>query len=58
MAMEKLTDREKAILIRFFLAAKKLGRSKSDETGRRYAAEMADAISDFLVAKFPPEWLK
>lgn len=56
--MEKLTDREKAILIRFFLAAKKLGRSKSDETGRRYAAEMADAISDFLVAKFPPEWLK
>lgn len=45
MDKDGLTDREKAILIRFFMAAKKLGRSKSDETGKRYAAEMADAVS-------------
>lgn len=48
MDKDGFSEREKAILIRFFLAAKKLGRSKSDETGKRYAAEMANAVSDLL----------
>lgn len=52
-----ISTREKQILIRFFLAAKKLGRSKSDETAKRYAEEMANCVSDFLVAKFSPERL-
>lgn len=57
MERNGLTDREKAILIKFFLAAKKLGRSKSDETGKRYAAEMADAASDFLKEFITPNWV-
>jgi hypothetical protein len=45
---EGLSDTEKKILVRFFLAAKKLGRSKNDTTGKRYAEEMVEAVSDFL----------
>lgn len=58
MGKDGLTDREKAILIRFFLAGKKLGRSKNDTTAKRYAAEMAEAVSDLLATMFPPDWLK
>lgn len=48
MMKDGLTDREKAILTRLFLAGLRLARSKKDETAKRYAAQMADAVSDFL----------
>jgi hypothetical protein len=43
-----LTDKEKAILIRLFIAGKKLSRSQKDSTAKQFAGEMADAVSDFL----------
>lgn len=43
-----LTDKEKAILVRLFLAGLRLARSKKDTTAKKYAGEMADAVSDFL----------
>ena len=43
-----LTDKQRRAMIKFFLAAKRLGRSKNDTTAKRYAEEMADAVAEFL----------
>lgn len=44
-----MTPKEKAILVRFFLASRKLNRAKGDKTAKEYAATMADCVAEFLM---------
>lgn len=48
-----MSPKERATLIRLFIAHRKLLRAKQDNTIKQYANEMADAIADFLA-----EWSK
>lgn len=43
-----MTEKEKAILIRLFLAQRKLNRAKGDKTAKEYAEEMAKCVGLFL----------
>ena len=43
-----MTEKQKQILIRLLLATKSLIRSKRDDTARRYATQIADALSDLI----------
>ena len=43
-----MTPKQKQILIRLLLATKSLIRSKRDDTAKRYAAQIADALSDLI----------
>lgn len=43
-----MTDKQKQILVRLLLATKSLIRSKRDDTARRYANQIADALSDLI----------
>lgn len=43
-----MTDKEKAILVRALLAGLRLVRSKKETTAKRYAQQVADAISDLI----------
>lgn len=41
-----MTDKQKAILVRFFLASRKLNRAKGDKTAKEYAETMANCIAE------------
>lgn len=43
-----MTEKQKAILIRLFLASRKLNRAKGDKTAREYAETMANCVAEFL----------
>lgn len=43
-----MTEKEKAILVRLFLAQRKLNRAKGDKTAREYAETMAKCVGEFL----------
>lgn len=43
-----MTEREKLLLVRFFLANRKLNRAKGDKTAKQYAEEMAKHLGEFL----------
>lgn len=44
MGIMVVTDKQKAILVRFFLASRKLNRAKGDKTAKEYAETMANCI--------------
>lgn len=44
-----MTEKEKAILVRLFLANRKLNRAKGDKTAKEYAETMANCIAEFLM---------
>lgn len=41
-----MTDKEKAILVRFFLAQRKLHRAKGDKTAKEYAETMVKCLTE------------
>jgi hypothetical protein len=43
-----MTEKQKAILVRFFLASRKLNRAKGDKTAREYAETMANCVAEFM----------
>lgn len=46
-----LNDKEKAILVKLFIAGMRLSRAKKDNTVKQYAEQMANAVSEFLAER-------